>query len=377
VPDSSPTRAFEATGASAVCSLVELPAPPIPIVIIGAGGIVRNAHLPAYRKAGFPVAAIVDSDERKARDLANEFGLAAAYASVIDVLASASGRLLFDVAVPASHLLEVLAQLPDGSAVLMQKPMGETLAEAESILALCRRKRLVAAVNFQLRWSPAMLAARALYQRGTLGTLHDIEVQVSTYTQWDLWTFLRTAPRLEILYHSIHYVDLIRSWLGNPSRVYAKTVRNPRTPDLAPTKSILVLDYGEWMRAVISTNHGLDCAPELQHSYVQWEGTEGVVRAQMGVNLDYPAGKPDFLLYSKRGARTADSISIEGNWFPDAFLGSMNSLQAFVMGAATELPTSVENAIDTMRTVEAAYLSSEHGGEPLSLAHASLENASL
>jgi predicted dehydrogenase len=31
-------------------------------VIIGAGGIVRNAHLPAYRKAGFPVAAIVDSD---------------------------------------------------------------------------------------------------------------------------------------------------------------------------------------------------------------------------------------------------------------------------------------------------------------------------
>jgi predicted dehydrogenase len=161
VPDTSPMRAFEATGASAVCTLVDLPASPIPIVIIGAGGIVRNAHLPAYRKAGFPVAAIVDSDERKARDLAHEFGLAAAYASVIDVLASASGRLLFDVAVPASHLLEVLAQLPDGSAVLMQKPMGETLAEAESILALCRRKHLVAAVNFQLRWSPAMLAARA------------------------------------------------------------------------------------------------------------------------------------------------------------------------------------------------------------------------
>jgi hypothetical protein len=35
------------------------------------------------------------------------------------------------------------------------------------------------------------------------------------------------------------------------------------------------------------------------------------------------------------------------------------------MGATTELPTSVENAIDTMRTVEAAYLSSERGGEPL------------
>ena len=28
---------------------------PLPIVMIGAGGIVRNAHLPAYRKGGLPV----------------------------------------------------------------------------------------------------------------------------------------------------------------------------------------------------------------------------------------------------------------------------------------------------------------------------------
>ena len=31
-----------------------------PIVIIGAGDIVRDAHLPAYRKAGFPVAGVFD-----------------------------------------------------------------------------------------------------------------------------------------------------------------------------------------------------------------------------------------------------------------------------------------------------------------------------
>ncbi|MGI8773136.1 MAG: Gfo/Idh/MocA family protein [Acidobacteriaceae bacterium] len=330
-------------------------------------GIVWNARLPSYRKDGLPVAAIVDREKAKASALAREFGLPIAFESVGDMLNALPEKVIFDVAVPAKHLLEVLSELPDGACVLLQKPMGETLAEAEAILALCRRKRLVAAVNFQLRWSPAMLAARALYEQGSLGTLHDIEVQVSTHTPWDLWTFLADAPRLEILYHSIHYVDLIRSWLGNPSRVYARTVRNPRTPQLAATKSVLVLDYGDWMRAMIATNHGLDYARDLQHSYVQWEGTEGVLRAQMGINLDYPAGKPDFLVYARREDSAAESIPIEGNWFPDAFLGSMNSLQAFVMGASTELPTSVENAIDTMRTVEAAYLSSERGGEPLPL----------
>ena len=37
-----------------------------PIVMIGSGGIVHDAHLPAYRKAGFPVAALVDVNREKA-----------------------------------------------------------------------------------------------------------------------------------------------------------------------------------------------------------------------------------------------------------------------------------------------------------------------
>jgi predicted dehydrogenase len=340
----------------------------LPIIIVGAGGIVRNAHLPAYRKAGFPVAAVIDQHVDKAQELAAQFDVPCAADSLNQAIAATnSERCVFDVAIPAKEILHFLPQLPDGSAVLIQKPMGETLAEAEAILKLCRDKRLKAAVNFQLRWSPAMLAARELYRDGAIGVLHDVQIQVSTHTPWELWTFLRTAPRLEILYHSIHYVDLVRGWLGNPRRVFAKTLKNPRTPDLAPTKSVIILDYNEWIRVVINTNHAQNFVPSWQHSYVQWEGTEGVMKAQMGVNLDYPTGKDDYLLFF--GKRTSsgegETIPISGNWFPDAFIGSMGSLQSFVTGQTTELPTSVEDAIDTMRTVEAAYLSSERGGEPL------------
>jgi hypothetical protein len=46
-------------------------------------------------------------------------------------------------------------------------------------------------------------------------------------------------------------------------------------------------------------------------------------------------------------------------------MGSMGSLQAYVDGTASTLPTRVEDAIQTMRVVEAAYKSSEHGGEQL------------
>lgn len=69
---------------------------------------------------------------------------------------------------------------------------------------ICLERGLVAAVNFQLRYAPNNLGAVALAKAGVPGDLHDMEVQVRTYTPWQLWTFLATAPRLEILYHSIH-----------------------------------------------------------------------------------------------------------------------------------------------------------------------------
>jgi predicted dehydrogenase len=336
---------------------------PRPIVSIGAGGIVHDSHLPAYRKAGFPVLALIDPDQGKAGALAAKFTIPTVFASIPEALPQLPPEVIFDVAVPASAILKVLPQLPDGAAVLIQKPMGETLAEAVAIEQLCREKGLTAAVNFQLRWAPVMQAARQYALAGLLGDVHEMEVHVSVFMPWELWSFMIGLPRLEILYHSIHYVDLARAWFGNPRKVLAKTLRNPLSPNLAATRSVIVLEYDDWKRISISANHAHKYA-ETQRSQVTWEGTEGALEAIMGVNLDYPKGKPDRLRYARRGGEW-ETVPTGGNWFPDAFIGSMGSLQAFVCGASTELPTRVSDALDTMRTVEAAYLSSQLDGQPL------------
>jgi predicted dehydrogenase len=336
-----------------------------PIVVIGAGGIVQNAHLPAYSKAQFPVAALVDTSRQRADELAKQFAIPFSGSSIAEAIQYVPKDAVFDVAVPANAIANILPQLPDGAAVLIQKPMGETLAEATEILKICRAKKLVAAVNFQLRWAPNMLSAQTLHRSGALGNLHDMEVSVSLHTPWELWSFLKTTPRLEILYHSIHYIDLVRAWFGNPIGVYAKTVKSPRTAELAATKSVITFNYGDDKRVFIATNHSHDLNTKMQRSFVQWEGTAGAMRAQMGVNLDYPTGKPDNLEYILRGDESWHDAPVSGNWFPDAFIGSMGSLQSFVQGETDTLPTSVEDAIDTMRVVEAAYLSSEQGGVSL------------
>jgi len=345
------------------------PLSPRPILTIGAGGIVRNAHLPAYAKAGFPVIAVSDPAPGRAAELAREFNVSRSFTSISEAIAFAPPDVVFDVAVPASQLVHILPLLPRNATVLMQKPMGENIEEARTIRDICRARSLLAAVNFSLRYAPNNLGAVALFNRGFLGGVHDMEVQTRTYTPWQLWSFLATAPRLEMLYHSIHYLDLVRSWFGNPDGVYCKTVRNPQTAQLAPTKSTVIFDYGSSKRVFVTATHGHDFGDLYQRSFAQWEGTGGAARITLGLNLDYPHGKPDTLEYAQRGdpAKHWRQLPILGENFPDAFIGTMGALQAYAEGSAPTLPTHFEDAFHTMALVEACYRSSEHAAEPLPL----------
>src|SRR5579859_2880514 len=107
-----------------------MPLHPAPIVILGTGGIVKNAHLPAYRMAGFEVFGLYDVRREAAEELAGQFGVGNVFASVEDAVAGAPTPCIFDIAVPAIAIGPVLNALPDGAAVLIQKPFGENLEQA-------------------------------------------------------------------------------------------------------------------------------------------------------------------------------------------------------------------------------------------------------
>ncbi len=347
-----------------------LPRKPRPIIIIGAGGIVWNAHVPAYKKAGFPVAGLYDLNQARAASFAREFGITRAFPSLEAAIKEAPPEVVFDIAVPASAILDILPHLPDRCAVLLQKPMGENLEAARRIRDICRQKRFCAAVNFQLRFAPAILAARSMIDQGYLGQVVDLDCRFTIYTPWHLWRFLEQSPRVEILYHSIHYLDLIRAFLGDPKGVYAKSVRHPKAPRLASTRSSIIVDYGDTIRATVTVDHHHEFGRRHQESYIKWEGTAGAIKAELGVLLNYPEGEPDSLECCRLEVGRApiwESLKLEGNWFSDAFIGTMGSLQAFVEGSIDPLPTSVEDAFHTMALVEAAYQSSDSGSTPIPL----------
>ena len=195
-----------------------LPSQPRPIVVIGSGGIVRSAHLPAYARLGYPVAGLYDVNPVAAQSTATAFGVARVFTSL--EAACDVPEAVFDLAVPGDQILPILERLPHGSPVLIQKPMGRDLADARQIRTIAHARDLVAAVNFQLRFSPNVLALRRLIDAGTLGAIVDVDVRIVIDQPWHVWVFLERSPRLEILYHSIHYLDTIRWLVGEPSGAF-------------------------------------------------------------------------------------------------------------------------------------------------------------
>lgn len=338
-----------------------LPAKPSPIVTFGAGSIVGDAHYPAYRKAGFPIAGLYDPDTEKAKALAHKWHVAA-YASAEEAVAVPDA--VFDLATPPSAHAAVLKTLPDGAAVLIQKPMGNDLAEATAILKICREKNLKAAVNFQLRFAPMMLALKDAIAKGLLGEVVDFEAHLVLDTPWSLWAFLKDLPRIEIAMHSIHYLDLIRQVLGDPRGVHAKTIGHPNHA-MAQTRTAAILDYGDRVRCVLSINHDHPFGCRHQACDFRVTGAEGAAYLQLGVNLNYPEGEPDILEIHPKGGDGWVTVPLRGSWFPDAFIGRMANLQRFAGGEDAELVSSVEDAWNTMALVEAAYASSAAPATPL------------
>jgi len=350
------------TGFSDLAQSWPMPSAPRPITVIGAGGIVRGAHLPAYRRWGLPVAGIFDLDTARAAAVAAEFALPQVHATLEAALA---GPGVFDIALPPQALPEVLPRLPEGSVALIQKPLGRDHAEARRLAGVLAGRRITAAVNFQMRLTPAMLAVEAALAAGLLGEIVDIEVRVNTRTPWEDWPFLAELPAVEIPLHSIHYLDWIRAVAGMPARAYARAVRHPAHPRLADARSSVVLDYGDRLRCCLSLNHTHLWGPRHEAATLQIEGTEGAALVGLGYNIHLPAGAPETLEMVRAGGEW-QAVPLAGARTPDGFAFVMANLQRYAAGEDARLLTGIDDSVETMRLVSAC-LAANAAGSAVSL----------
>ena len=77
-----------------------------------------------------------------------------------------------------------------------------------------------------------------------------------------------------------------------------RTIKHPKMPDLAQTRSSIILDYSDHVQARVITNHGHKYGLVKQQSYLKIEGAKGAINIHIGLSMDYPWGVPPKFEYT-------------------------------------------------------------------------------
>ena len=100
---------------------------------------------------------------------------------------------------------------------------------------------------------------------------------------------------VEVLDHSIHYLDWIRSILGDPSGANSHVVAHPNYPRLKDARNFIILAYDKPVRCSLSLNHTFCQGPRHQAAEIRVEGELGAAVVSLGLLLNYPKGEQETL----------------------------------------------------------------------------------
>lgn len=331
-----------------------------PIAVVGAGAIVDVGHLPAYRAAGLDVVGLTDLDPDRARTVAARHGVPRVHAGVDDLLADDTVEVV-DIAVPGPAQPPLVERaLRSGRHVLAQKPLAQDPETGRRLAQLADSFGLALVVNQQLRFDEGIAAAHAMVTRGWIGRVHGLTFEVRIHTDWSPWPWLLDSPRLEISYHSIHYHDVVRWFLGEPDTVFCAAGRVPGQRAAAETSTVTTYIFPDGVRALVVADHNTTRA--APSATFRLDGSDGVIRGTLGLLYDYPHGRPDTLeLHSDvLGTDGWVPYPVTRRWIPDAFAGPMLALLTHAAGGP-EPSTSARDNVGTLELVDALYRSQQTG----------------
>ena len=331
------------------------------IGIVGAGFIVRECHLVAYRKAGFTPYAITSLDLDQAKEVAKLHGLDTVYADWHELVDDPKVEIL-DIAVPPHVQPEIVRYACTKKhikGILCQKPIAMSVADAREIVRFGREAGIPIAVNSNMRYDQSMRALKYALDEGLLGERVIATIDMRAIPDWQ--TFLKDYHKLELYSMGIHHIDIFRFLFGDPDRITALCRTDPRTQfDHFDGITQYTYQYADGMLA--SSLDDVWAWPDekcQKNNYIRWrvEGTKGYAEGEIGWHKRAPEFCGSTMrLTSASYPGTWIEPHWDTQWFPDAFVGTMAGLLCAVENG-TEPEINAEDNVKTLACVEACYLS--------------------
>ena len=147
---------------------------PMSAALVGAGMISLH-HLQAWQAAGVPIVAICDINRDAAQARAKEFGVDRVYDDPSKMFADGGFELVDIAASVTAHDVVTRLAADHGVHVILQKPMVETVAQAQSLVDYVGNKvRFMIHENYRFR--PHYMTVRDWIDAGLIGTVRHIDM---------------------------------------------------------------------------------------------------------------------------------------------------------------------------------------------------------
>jgi predicted dehydrogenase len=331
----------------------------VPIGCIGAGMIMAECHLAAYKDAGFPVVAIASRSRDHAAAVGGRWAIPQVHDTPAALIADPAVAIL-DLAFPPDQQPALIRQAFKQShikAILAQKPLSLTLGEAIALRDESHAAGKLLSVNQNMRYDQSMRVLKQILERGDLGAIVFAQIDMHAIPHWQ--TFLQGYDRLTLANMSVHHLDVLRFLFGEPTEIYTAARPDPRTT-FRHTDGITVstLKFGSGVLALSLEDVWSGPREEGFDSdiWIKWrvEGTDGVAQGTIG----WPTGQASTLTFASKATTGGKWVSPTWDtmWFPHAFTGVMEQLQ-YAVTTGTPPALSVDDNVRTVALIEAGYRS--------------------
>lgn len=255
--------------------------------ILGTGVIARRFAEGLAHAPGAELLAVGSRARSSAQVFAAELGARRFYGSYEELVADRDVDVVYIATPNTLHRENALLCFDRGKAVLCEKPFTINAAEARSVIAVARQKRLFCMEAMWMRFSPLMTEADAVLRRGILGDLRMVSVQLglSFEPSPEHRVFRPDLGGGALLDLGVYPISLAHKLLGRPTRVVSDTVLGPTGVD---EQVSAILGYPGGRQAIVSASLRNRTTNEAVIM-----GTHGTMR------LHEPLYRPEVLSFSR------------------------------------------------------------------------------
>ena len=210
-------------------------------------GFIGPAHVEGLRRNGITVMGLAEENKEKAEQKAAELGIPQSYGSLDAMLADPNINVVHLATPNYLHYPHAKAALLAGKHVICEKPLAMNTKESGELVKLAADKKLVNAVNFNIRMYPMSQQARSMVQSGQLG---DIFILQGSYLQdWLLLPTDLTGLTEGTLYYVNTKANNIMGWNNSGGEKTFLTKPLPPTGLSVQANSSSMI-YLSWVKSV-------------------------------------------------------------------------------------------------------------------------------